>query len=155
MTDKWSLIDGDRINAAGFKWATSLLQGKHIVIADDNNSVLRWLKFTLEDYGTKVYIFEHGRDTIDFLSQHMPIDVLILDIIMNEIGGLEIAAFSKANLPNTPILFLTGCQCTSNESVEASQFGTVIQKPVGLEDMISNIMTAIEPSWEKQYLANA
>ena len=155
MQKKWSLFDGNDINSSGFKWAISLLQDKVIVIADDNNSVLRWLKFSLEDYGAKVYVFEHGADTINFLESQkdkgLTVDLLILDIIMNEIGGLEIAKFSKNNNYDAKIMFLTGCQCTSPETVAATELGIVVQKPVGLEDMVSNIMTIFAPNWEEKF----
>jgi len=155
MQKKWSLFDGNDINPFGFDWAVSLLQDKVIVIADDNNSVLKWLKFSLEDYGVKVYVFEHGADTIAFLkdqkNKHLPVDLLILDILMNEVGGIEIAKFSKNIFYDSKIMFLTGCQCTSSESITATGLGLVVQKPVGLEDVVSRIMTIFMPDWENSY----
>lgn len=151
MLQPWSIIDGNNINQAGFKLAEKILNRKRIVIADDSNSILKWLKFSLEDYGANVYVFEHGKDTIDFLKQNAPVDVLILDLIMNEIGGLEIAKFATENVPNTKVFFITGCECDSSEFVAASKIGSVLQKPVGLEEMLSSIMTILEPDWESQY----
>ena len=153
----WKLINDNEIDAKGFLWATQILQNKIIIIADDHHSTLTWLKYSLEDYGAIVYTFEHGKDALDCLEElkdsGKQADVLILDLIMNEIGGLEIARLCQQELKDK-ILFLTGCSWTSQEATQAKELGKVIQKPVGLETLVKDIMTVLAPDWENSYFKN-
>lgn len=155
---KWQLIDSNnKVDSDAFHWANKILKDKIIVIADDHYSTLTWLKLSLEDYGAKVFVFEHGKEAIDFIKElknnSQMANILILDLIMNEIGGLEIARDCIDDAKGT-ILFLTGCSSTSQEVASAQKLGRVIQKPVGLEALIKHIMTALCPDWEETYLHN-
>ena len=142
---KWRLFDKENvIDEKCYSTAKKIMKGKVIVIADDNGGILKWLKFSLEDYGAIIHTFEHGNDTVDFVqnsaknNQH--VNILMLDLIMNEIGGIEIAKRSKEANPQALILFITGCSKDSEEWLEASKLGIVIQKPVGIEDILATVI---------------
>ncbi len=153
----WRLINDGEIDNAGAEVASKILQGKIVIIADDHHSTLTWLKLSLEDYGAQVFTFEHGKEAIDCLNElrakGTQADVLILDLIMNEIGGLEIARFCYQELQGK-ILFLTGCSWTSVEVEQAQELGKVIQKPIGLEAVIKEAMTIIDPNWQQAFSGN-
>lgn len=141
----WRLFDdGNTINDIGYNLAKKIMKNKVIVIADDNGGILKWLKFSFEDYGAIIHIFEHGKDAIDFMQTNSQngtiVDILILDLIMNEVGGIEIANKSKEIMPKAMILFITGCSEESEEWIEASELGMVVSKPVGIEKIIGTII---------------
>lgn len=129
-----------------FQAAKAILTGKTIVIADDNGGILTWLKLSLQDYGAIVNTFKHGQEAIDFISEtRRQVDVLVLDLIMNHIGGIEIA---KANrrLPHPAfILFLTGCSPDKPQYNAAEELGLVVQKPVGVFRVIQEILAGLCP----------
>ncbi len=152
----WKLFTPEKLlNERAFEFAKVVLKDKTVVVADDNGGILTWLKFTLEDYEVRVFVFKHGRETLDFLKQERDagrtVDVLILDLIMNEIGGLEIALFSKKVMPNATVLFLTGCNEESREFGDAAKIATVVSKPVGIEKMLDIIMRELRQDLDGEY----
>jgi DNA-binding NtrC family response regulator len=145
----WKLFNKENvIDNKAYNFAQKVMKGKTVVIADDNGGIIKWLKFSLEDYGALVDIFEHGKETIDFVTQKVTsgksVDILILDLIMNEIGGIEIAQRVKAVTPSSIIIFITGCSKESEEWREASKNGIIIQKPVGIESILSAVINNME-----------
>lgn len=148
MNMEWKLFyDNKSINEESFRFARNLLKNKRIVIADDNGGTLKWLKFTLEDYGVKVFTFKHGKETIEFVykehNRGKPVDILILDIHMNKIGGLEIARANQRLANSSSVIFLTGCGVDSREFQQASEISTLLQKPVGMQQIMFALLQAV------------
>lgn len=88
---------------------------KKILIVDDEKDVLTVLAKRLLDAGYCVIKTEHGKDAVDIAKNQRP-NLIILDIIMPEMDGVEIASALK-NYPETkdvPIIFLT-CLLTKQE----------------------------------------
>lgn len=160
----WRLFgQNNAIDLDGYRFACKHLKDKQIVIADDNGGILKWLQFSLEDYGAIVHVFEHGQEAIDFVSVKQKagsaIDVLLLDLIMNEVGGIEIAKHCHKIAPEALAVFITGCSKDSTEWAEAIQLGTVLQKPVGIENVLKvildNVVKKNNNKKEKKHNASA
>lgn len=79
-----------------------------IVIVDDDNLVSLSLKTILEASGkvTVAEIGKNGKEAISLYEKHLP-DVLLMDIRMDTMTGLEAAENILANYPDAKILFLT------------------------------------------------
>lgn len=153
----WQLFNKkDRtVNEHGFIFAKQVLANKKIVIADDNGGTLTWLKYTLEEYYAKVYVFKHGQETIDFIKQcdssYDSVDVLLLDIHMNNVGGIDIARANMDMIKPAKVVFLTGYRPDSVEFLEAQKLATVLQKPVGTEIIIKVIMNCLLDDMDSYY----
>jgi len=159
----WKLFCKENvINESSFYFAKHILTGKRVVIADDNGGTLKWLKFTLQDYNVEVATFKHGKETIEFLVQEQsgsnPIDILLLDIHMNKIGGLEIARYNAQIKNPAKVIFLTGCAEDSMEYLEAKQSAIVIQKPASMDYILGLLIKCfvgdIDVSYE-EYIKDA
>lgn len=77
-----------------------------ILIAEDEVEIARALKVLLEKNKCAVDIVHNGKDAWDFVSQgHY--DVIVLDIMMPEMDGLEVLRRARENHIATPVMLLT------------------------------------------------
>lgn len=77
-----------------------------ILIAEDEVEIARALKVLLEKNKCAVDIVHNGKDAWDFVSQgHY--DVIVLDIMMSEMDGLEVLRRARENHIATPVMLLT------------------------------------------------
>jgi DNA-binding NarL/FixJ family response regulator len=80
----------------------------HILLADDHTLVRRWIKRILEESPELTVIGEvaNGQDLLHFLETYTP-DLIILDISMPQLGGLEALPRIKEKGPHIKVLMLT------------------------------------------------
>jgi adenylate cyclase len=77
-----------------------------ILIIDDNVNVLKPLVRRLSREGHQVVACESGEEAFDTISRH-PFDVVLFDVIMPGLSGIEVLRKSKANLPDLPIIMIS------------------------------------------------
>lgn len=84
---------------------------KHILIADDEQNLLHTMEFILEAANYKVSLAKNGKEALDRVLMaginETPIDLLITDIKMPGINGLELVKKLKRLHINIPILVIT------------------------------------------------
>jgi two-component system cell cycle sensor histidine kinase/response regulator CckA len=84
-------------------------KGRHIVVAEDNDSVRSYLKLMLERAGFRVTVVRSGDEasaTITALST--PPDLLLSDMVMPGRTGPQVAADARVRFPDLPVLFMSG-----------------------------------------------
>lgn len=86
-------------------YPTTLGQICHLV--DDDSSVRRSISRLLESEGFKVCAFEDPEAFLDHLATN-PVRLVILDIWMKKMSGMELLAHLCARSPETRIIFITG-----------------------------------------------
>ena len=127
---------------------------RRILIADDDGDVRETLKSHLERMGHSVVAeCANGREVVETASSARP-DVMILDIKMPELDGIE-AAKQVQNVWACPIVFLTGF--TETELVEsASEAGAIgyLVKPFRAEELGPAIEVAIKRFGDMQQAGN-
>jgi DNA-binding NarL/FixJ family response regulator len=105
-----------------------------IVIADDHEMVRRGLAATLEDTGrwSVVAQADNGRDAAQLVELHAP-DVVILDISMPELNGLDATRRILAARPRTRVLILTAHESEQlvREVLSAGARGYVLKSDAG------------------------
>jgi DNA-binding response OmpR family regulator len=77
-----------------------------LLYAEDDPQSRKNYAFVLEEYFSKVYLAEDGREALDLYHEKKP-DVLLLDISMPFINGLDVAKFVRATNKDIPIIMLT------------------------------------------------
>ncbi|VAW35223.1 hypothetical protein MNBD_DELTA02-146 [hydrothermal vent metagenome] len=114
-----------------------------VVIADDNTASRRSVKAHLELIGyTVVGEGRNGVEAVELFKQKRP-DIVVMDIVMPEMSGIEAAAIITDVAP-VPIVLVTGSDCDgmSSEAVEAGVFGYLI-KPVSRRQLSAAIRLAL------------
>lgn len=114
-----------------------------ILLADDNVVIRELLKAMLEPQGYQIYQSEHGRMALDLLKD-MPIDLVIMDLEMPVLGGLDTAAEIRNNsverLRSIPIIALSGH--TDWETIAKTQQAGIdlhLGKPVQKHELLSAV----------------
>lgn len=79
-----------------------------ILVADDEQDLVWALRHSLSDEGYEVLTAHNGRETLAVAKHHRP-DLVILDIVMPELDGLQVCRRLRRDptLASVPILFLT------------------------------------------------
>ena len=70
---------------------------KKIVLAEDNSTLSLLLKFRLEKEGHELILAVNGKEAVDLIEEHKP-DLIITDIMMPFISGLEVISFVRNKL---------------------------------------------------------
>lgn len=116
---------------------------KKILVVDDEVSITRLLKLNLEQTG-KYEVFEvnQGARALQMAQAFKP-DLVILDIMLPDMDGSEIAASFKQdpNLKKTPVVFLTAAIKKEELGGTEGKIGgsTYIAKPLNVQGVISVI----------------
>lgn len=80
-----------------------------ILIAEDEELTLKTLELRLKKDGHEVILARDGREALSNIEEHVP-DLVISDIMMPYVSGLEIIAAVRENHPDRkmPIIILSG-----------------------------------------------
>jgi two-component system cell cycle sensor histidine kinase/response regulator CckA len=80
-----------------------------IVVVDDDETVRGVIARLLESDGYTVLIAENGEHALQVMQDHhAPIDLLVSDINMPEMDGLELVTFLRSAYPSLRALFVSG-----------------------------------------------
>jgi len=116
-----------------------------ILVVDDEPNIRRVLEAVLVKDGHTVFTGENGRKGLELLKTNPGIDVLITDLIMPDINGVELLASAKEMNPNVSVLMITA-HGTIKSAVEAMKLGALdyVCKPFDLDDIKPLVQNALE-----------
>ena len=114
-----------------------------ILIVDDETAIRRALRPPLLELGFQVTEASRGEEALQML-RGAPCDVVLLDINMPGIGGIETLRRIRAASPRLPVLMLT-VRDGEEEKVEALELGAddYVTKPFSTRELIARIRTAV------------
>ena len=109
-----------------------------VVVADDDPDIVDILKFNLETAGYEVLAASDGEAARDLIMQAMP-DLVVLDIMMPKMDGLEVLTVIKGNSQtrSIPVVMLTA-KTSDNDLWQGWDAGAdyYITKPFDLEELL-------------------
>jgi len=108
-------------------------RGRKILVVDDEQNMRIALYEALSRDGYEVAVAENGQMALDMIGKQSP-DLLITDIKMPAVDGIELLQRVKALQPGLPVVIITGF-ATVDTAVEAMKQGAVdyIIKPFSVE----------------------
>ena len=125
-----------------------------IVVVDDNEYLLELVEARLRSEHWDVLLLRDGAAVQRTLGAK-PANLLVLDIEMPGMNGLEVLARFKSNprTANVPVIMLTGRK-TSTDVQEARRLGATeyMIKPFNLEDLVRRIRGLLEPDENELFL---
>jgi len=123
----------------------------HIYVIDDDQSIRDSLSIALRDSGYEVMNFSGA---IDFLDRAVVIGpaVILLDMQMPDLTGLELQERLNKMGRSTPIIFISG-QSHPKQIVESFRKGAInfIFKPFNLGELVEAVRAAIDADSSKEY----
>jgi len=115
-----------------------------ILVVDDERSMREFLQIMLEEEGYRVECVSTGASAVQTI-QKKDFDLIISDMKMQNVGGIDVLTESKKRQPNTPVILITA-YATTDTAVKAMKLGAYdfIAKPFNVEQIKLVIKKAIE-----------
>ena len=108
-----------------------------IVVADDNKDNLDLISFILDALSLKYYLANNGKTALDLINDKLP-DLVLLDVVMPKMDGMEVNTLIKANLytSHIPTIAITGLAEQKHlTALENVGFDDYIIKPFAIEEL--------------------
>jgi two-component system, cell cycle response regulator CpdR len=110
-----------------------------ILLAEDDDSMRGFLERALQRAGHLVTSFANGQEAFERL-QTEPFSLLLTDIVMPRMDGIELARRASELHPDLKIMFITGfAAVTLNNEHTAPKDARVLSKPFHLKDLVREV----------------
>lgn len=122
------------------------MEALQVLLVDDEEEFIFTLAERLKIRGIEALTATDGEQALAVIDKHRP-PVVVLDILMPGLGGLEVLSHIKRNHPRIEVILLTG-QGSTHEGIEGMRLGAFdfMIKPVKIEDLIKRMTEALEKS---------
>jgi CheY-like chemotaxis protein len=122
-------------------------QPLHILCIDDEPVLREMLEQVLESNGHHVAVASDGQEGLDVFKREQtgnnPFEVVITDLGMPGMDGLDVARRVRAFAPDTPIILLTGWGTLLGEdAAEANTFNAILSKPARVPELMAALAKA-------------
>lgn len=110
-----------------------------IMLAEDDGDMRRFLAKALEKAGHEVVAYEDGAVAYEALKS-TSVELLLTDIVMPEMDGIELARRGAELDPNMKIMFITGFAAVAlHPDSQAPKDAKVLSKPFHLKDLVAEV----------------
>ena len=110
----------------------------NILLAEDDNSMRIYLARALEKVGYRVTAVENGLLALPLLESE-PFDLLLTDIVMPEMDGIELAQKAAELAPGIRVMFITGFAAVALKAGRKTPDAKVLSKPFHLRDLVAEV----------------
>jgi DNA-binding response OmpR family regulator len=121
-----------------------------VLVVDDNKGVLEFLLLLLSKHGLSVIGASNGNECLDIVKSRS-VDLIILDVMMPVMDGLQVCDELKKITPSIPIILLTARDDMMTRAA-AMDLGVseFVAKPVNNRDLLSRVRTQLNNlEWDK------
>ena len=124
-----------------------------LLYAEDDLQSRKNYAFVLEEYFSKVYLAEDGREALDLYHEKKP-DVLLLDISMPFINGLDVAKAIRTTNKSIPIIMLTA-HADQKKLLAAIPLGLskYLLKPIDDRSLTDTVIKAIREIHDRDIIS--
>lgn len=109
-----------------------------ILLAEDDTAMRQYLERALERAGYSVTGVDRGTAAIPLLEESR-FDLLLTDIVMPEMDGIELAQRAAAIAPEMRVMFITGFAAVTLKAGKAMPQAKVLSKPFHLRDLVLEV----------------
>ncbi|MBA3317734.1 MAG: response regulator [Gemmatimonadales bacterium] len=117
-----------------------------VLVVEDEDGVRELLRQILVEHGHAVLTARHGRDALLVAERYeRPIDLLVTDVVMPEMGGGELVERLTARRPDLKVLYISGY--TNDEVLRRGVPGSetnFLQKPFTADSLMQQVREALE-----------
>jgi two-component system, cell cycle response regulator CpdR len=114
-----------------------------ILLAEDDDSLRHYLARALQNAGFEVDAVDRGTAALPLL-QSREYDLLVSDIVMPEMDGIELAQRCAEVSPYTRVMFITGFAAVALKTNSDCARGRVLSKPFHLKDLVLEVERVFE-----------
>ena len=137
-------VDDEEVEAAPDNFSEYIAQSSQtldaeikarVIIIDDEEDIVDILSMMMEDSGYEVFSFTNGHHLLEEISEISP-DIILSDISMPEMSGLELLDKVNEVMPHVPIIFISA----------------FISKKIMLEGLSKGVFSYIEKPFQEQHV---
>jgi two-component system cell cycle response regulator CpdR len=115
-----------------------------ILIAEDDESMCRFLESALRRAGHEVTSRRDGLEALSTIQDAPAYDLLLADIVMPGLDGIELSQKAADLCPEMKVMFITGFAAVAMRARQESEPGTkVLSKPFHLRDLTREVETLL------------
>ena len=127
-------------SAGGGPASPSAKRSLRLLCIDDDEQILETMQVCLGHLGHQVKVASGGKRGIEVfctaILKSEPYDVVITDMSMPDVNGLEVAQAIKAESAKTPVILLSGAAgSTRDAEIPSTSVDAVINKPASLRQL--------------------
>ena len=113
-------------------------KGKVILVVEDDEISLEFLKELFEPFKVKLLFAYNGRDSIEICRSELEIDLVLMDVQLPILNGKEAMKEIKQIRPDLPIVAQTAFAMSGDkEKYLRDGFDDYISKPINVQELIS------------------
>jgi two-component system cell cycle response regulator CpdR len=109
-----------------------------ILLAEDDEAMRAYLTRALERVGYSVTPVDRGTAALPLLEQES-FELLLTDIVMPEMDGIELAQRASEIAPGMRVMFITGFAAVALKAGVGPPHAKVLSKPFHLRDLVAEI----------------
>ncbi|MFM2301099.1 MAG: hypothetical protein RLZZ84_835 [Pseudomonadota bacterium] len=109
-----------------------------ILLAEDEAAMRTYLARALENAGYEVVAVDRGTAALPLLRAGT-FDLLLSDIVMPEMDGIELAQHCAQISPKTKVMFITGFAAVTLKANREAPQAKVLSKPFHLRDLVLEV----------------
>lgn len=130
-----------------------VLQNIKVLYVEDENDVREFTGKTIKAIVKEIIIAADGKEGLEKFKEHLDVDLIVTDINMPKMGGLEMCAYIKEINPAIPIV-ITSAHNDPNFLKKAIDVGVsaYAMKPIDLYQLIESMIKAVEPIFLRKQL---
>jgi CheY-like chemotaxis protein len=114
-----------------------------VLLVDDNRDLLRLFKLQLSQGAWTVLTAESGREAQEAIAKQMP-DAIVLDYLLPDANGVELAATFRSSAPEVEIVIATGADVAAEDEARCERHALpILRKPFLAEDLASLIRSRL------------
>jgi len=116
---------------------------KRILLAEDDQAMRTYLERALTKAGYGVDSVDRGTEAVPLL-EDQSYDLLLSDIVMPEMDGIELAQRCNEISPHTKVMFITGFAAVTLKASREQPQAKVLSKPFHLRDLVLEVERVLE-----------
>ncbi len=109
-----------------------------ILLAEDEEAMRTYLARALQNAGYEVVAVDRGTAALPLLAAQ-DFDLLLSDIVMPEMDGIELAQRCSEMSPRTKVMFITGFAAVTLKANQHAPQAKVLSKPFHLKDLVLEV----------------
>ncbi|MBX3198510.1 MAG: response regulator transcription factor [Labilithrix sp.] len=119
------------------------LQGRRVLVVEDDPSIAIGLRINLESEGYEVHVAEDGERGLD-LARTLEPDLIVLDVMLPKRNGLEVLHDLRAEGRTMPIIILSA-KSAEMDKVAGLELGAedYVAKPFSLAELLARVRVAL------------
>jgi two-component system response regulator PilR (NtrC family) len=116
-----------------------------VLVVDDEQKMCEFLELVLSQDGHQVLAATSGEQALDIIKSNPDLDVIVTDLMMPKITGMEVLEEAKRMLPDTPVIMITGYSTVEN-AVQAMKAGAFdyLPKPFKVDEVKLVVKKALD-----------